>query len=169
MPQYQDFSAAYDTYADEIFRFCHFKVGNRDDALDITQETFAKTWVYLEKNGTVQNIRAFLYQVARNMIVDFFRKKKSYSLDAVLEEGIDFGSHDHISMIERTEAQISISILELLNPLDRELLVLRYVQDMDIPDIARLVGHKENTVSVRIHRALKKAKELIEKKNTYET
>jgi len=73
----QKFLEAYDTYNDDIFRFCIVKVRNRDIALDIAQDTFTKTWEYLSSGKEIDNMRAFLYQVARNAIIDWSRKKKS--------------------------------------------------------------------------------------------
>ncbi len=61
------FMEAYQSHSDSIFRFILFKIDNRERALDLTQETFMKTWVNLSKSGGIQNIRAFLYKVAGNL------------------------------------------------------------------------------------------------------
>jgi RNA polymerase sigma-70 factor (ECF subfamily) len=162
------FLAAYDEYNDAIFRFCLVKTRNRDVALDITQDTFTKTWEYLADGKKVDNIRAFLYQVARNLIIDNSRKKKSLSLDAALEEGQDFG----VDTQERTENIIdgkkSVELLDQLKDKDRDVLVMRFIEDMSVPEIAEALKEKENTISVRIHRALNKAQDLLENLNTYE-
>lgn len=168
-PHEQTFLKAYEEYSDAIFRFCIAKVGNRDTALDITQDTFTKTWDYLVSGKTVDNTRAFLYRIARNLIIDHFRKKKSVSLDSMLAEGLDFQHHVH----ERNElifdAQRSLDALHELSKKDADILLMRYIQDMEIKDIADVMGEKENTISVRIHRALKKAQDIINEKNTYES
>lgn len=158
---HNSFLEAYDAYADDIFRFCLSKINNRDDALDITQETFVKTWEYLEDGNTVDNIRAFLYRVARNRIYDFYRKKKSTSLDHYHEEGFEFESDSHERMIEKNNAHISMKILNKLSESDKELLIMRYFDELSIPEIASIIDEKENTVSVKVHRALKKAHQLI--------
>jgi RNA polymerase sigma-70 factor (ECF subfamily) len=164
----QYFLGAYDEYGDAIFRFCFAKTSNRDTALDITQDTFTKTWIYLTEGKEIKNMRAFLYQVARNLITDHFRKKKSSSLDAILEEGIDFGHEEHERMKDTLNAAQSVAILNDLKDQDRDILIMRFIEDMEIVDIAEALNEKENTVSVRIHRALKKAEVLMNKKNTYE-
>ena len=73
----KEFLAAYDEYSDALFRHCMIRVRDRDVAKDIVQETFSRTWLYLSEGKKVEYIRAFLYRVANNLIVDGARKKKS--------------------------------------------------------------------------------------------
>src|SRR3989344_280465 len=82
----RDFLAAYDEHADALFRHCLIRVRDREIAKDIVQETFSRTWKYLSEGKEVDYIRAFLYRVANNLIVDGSRKKKTSSLDALMEE-----------------------------------------------------------------------------------
>ena len=81
----QKFLKAYDEYSDAIFRHCYFRVSDREKAKDLTQDTFTKTWEYVLKNGEVTDLRAFLYKVANNLIIDTYRKKKEDSLDDMME------------------------------------------------------------------------------------
>lgn len=158
---HNSFLEAYDEYHDPIFRFCLIKVRNRDVALDITQDTFTKTWEYLSGGKTVENMRAFLYQVARNLIIDNSRKKKSYSLDEILESGSDFGVDETERFENKIDGAQAINVLDMLKKKDRDVLIMRYVEDVPVPEIAEIMGERENTISVRMHRALKKAEKLI--------
>lgn len=79
------FLEMYDGFSDELFRFCLSKVRNRDESLDIVQETFVKTWDYLRNGKTIEMTRPFLYRTARNIIIDRSRKKKTLSLDTLFE------------------------------------------------------------------------------------
>ncbi len=158
------FAVFYDEYSDAIFRYCRFQTSNREKALDITQDTFIKTWEYLSSGKKVENIRAFLYKVARNLIIDYRRKKKSYSLEEMMNEGFDLKSEEgglatHESIFE---GNIAIETLERLDEKYREVLMLRYVEDMSVKDIAKIMGRTENNISVRIHRGLEKLKILLE-------
>src|SRR3989344_5622010 len=90
----QEFLKAYDDLADAIFRHCYFRVSDRDKAKDITQDTFTKTWEYIARGGKVESIKAFLYRVANNLIVDEFRKKKELSLERLADSGFEPESHD---------------------------------------------------------------------------
>lgn len=83
------FLKAYDDYSQAIFRYCYFRVFDREQARDLVQETFMKTWEYLASGKEVQNLRAFLYKVANNMVIDLSRKKKSLSIEDLAEKGFD--------------------------------------------------------------------------------
>src|SRR5438105_4028659 len=88
------FKEAYDSHSGGIFRYILFKIDNREKALDLLQETYMKTWLHMSRGEKLQNIRAFLYKVASNLIIDEYRKrgKKDYmtdSLDGMSEGGFE--------------------------------------------------------------------------------
>ena len=76
---------AYEKFADGIFRHTYLRLGDREKAKDLTQETFLKVWQYLIGCKSVVNFKAFLYKVASNLIIDETRKKKTDSLDKMQE------------------------------------------------------------------------------------
>ena len=71
----ESFGRIFDFYQEKIYRFVYLKVATGEDAEDITAETFLKAWQYIKEGKKVQSLQAFLYQVARNLVVDFYRKK----------------------------------------------------------------------------------------------
>lgn len=163
--QQQKFLEAYDAFHNDIFRFCLVKVRNRDTALDITQETFTKTWEYLTASKQIDNMRAFLYQVARNGIIDWSRKKKTESLDSLLETGIEFGSGESVEKsINTFDAHYAATLIDDLPETYRDIIYFRYIEDLSIQEISRITGEKENTVSVRIHRGIKLLEEMFNQK-----
>lgn len=149
---------AYDAHADAIFRHCYFRVSNRERAKELLQETFMKTWEYLKDGGRVDNIKAFLYRVATNLITDEYRKRKAVSLDTLMEdEGFEIDAHDH--SIEAVAAVHDVT--KFLREIDsdvRQLVVMRFIDDLPIKEIAAIVDETENNVSVKIHRAIEKMK-----------
>jgi RNA polymerase sigma-70 factor, ECF subfamily len=157
------FLEAYDSYADAIFRHCYFRVFSKARAQELVQDTFMKTWEYLEGGKEVRNIRAFLYQVANNLIIDESRKRKEESLDALTEgEGFEPASEEHIK-VER--AALHKEVLRHIHKLpqeDREVFVMRYVDDLDPREIAEILGTTPNAISVRLHRAVKAVQSLVE-------
>lgn len=158
-----EFIRAYDDYGDDIFRFTYLKTGNRDTALDITQDTFTKVWeYYVENDNSVGHMRGFLYQVARNLIIDHYRKKTSGSLEQLSETGFDPASEER-EILDDFEISEAMDIINDLDPKYRDLIIYRYIEDLSIKEIAEITGDAENTISVRIHRGLEKVRSLIGK------
>lgn len=153
---------AYEAYADALFRYCYFRVSDRELAKDLVQDVFTKTWEYLAEGERVDNLRAFLYRVARNLIIDHSRRKHAMSLDALREEGFDPGTDERPLMEIRVDARTMLSAIDRVDESFREILLLRYVSDLPPREIAKLLGLTSNVVSVRIHRGLKQLKQLLQ-------
>ncbi len=158
----EEFLAAHDEYADAIFRHCLVRVRERELAKDIAQETFSRTWVYISTGKNVGHIRAFLYRVANNLIVDHSRKKKSSSLDKLMEED-NFEPKDE-SIAEPKDKPALRQAMNLLNQLDemyRVAVTMRFIDEMTPKEIAKALEVSENVVSVRIHRGLERLRSLL--------
>lgn len=158
----QIFLDTYDQYADDIFRFCFFKLLDKEKAEEVTQEAFVRTWDYLAQGKKIENIRAFVYRVAKNIIVDSYRKKKEISLDVLREQGFD-------AFLDTTESQHDIldggrviAVIQQMDERFRDVLLLRYVNSLPVKEIALIIGETENHVSVKIHRGLKQLKRLLD-------
>lgn len=157
----RQFLDAYEAHADAIFRHCYFRVHDREEAQDLMQETFTRTWDYLAEGKTVDNIRAFLYRIATNLIIDRSRKKSSHSLDELTEGGLQIADPQaHHQVATTVDVHQALKILDQLPDEQRILVTMRYVEDMRPKDIARILGLSENVVSVRLHRALKTLQQL---------
>ena len=149
------FSAAYDKYANAIFRHCYFHTFNREQAKNLLQETFIKTWGYLVAGNEIEHMRAFLYKVATNLIINDARKKKSVSLEALQEEGFDPGEDDeNIGRDWMAEKQAMTALQEIAEPY-RTAVTLRHIEGFHPAEIAQITGVSANVASVRIHRGLK--------------
>lgn len=161
------FMESYDEFGDAIFRYAYFQTSDKEVALDISQETFTKTWQYLQKGQEIDNIRAFLYRVARNLIIDYRRKKKAVSLDKITETGIEFESDDDIEKEKELEfdKEYVLKTLEEIEDKYRDVLILRYVEEMSIKEISESLEKSENNISVIIHRGVEKLKKLLENYN----
>jgi RNA polymerase sigma-70 factor (ECF subfamily) len=156
----KSFLKLYDELAEPLFRHCYFRVSSREIAEDLVQESFMRMWNYLGEGKTIENPKAFLYRVAGNLVIDHYRKKKDTSLDALAEEGFDPAGSGAGDILEYVDGKYAKTLLEKLEPEGREVLVLRYVNDLSIGEIADIIGATENVVSVRIHRSIEKLKKL---------
>lgn len=152
------FLQIYDAYADDLFRFCFLKVSSREFAEDLTQEVFTRFWQALREGTIMRSERALLYTIARNLIIDWYRKKKESSLDALTDEGIEFAGEGSKEIIEKAEAAEAIRVINTLDESSREVVLLRFVEGLSPKDIALLTGESANAVSVRLNRAIKKVR-----------
>ncbi len=172
---HQEFKEAYERYSDELFRHCAMRLSDRERALEITQEAFLRTWNYLSRGEEIQELRPFLYRTLKNLIIDEYRKMKTYSLEGMVneEEGETVESllpHDDSNSLEaavdRFEGRRAMALLAQLPDTYREVVILRYVDGLSPKEIAQQLSESENTVSVRLHRALKKLRDLLETDTT---
>ncbi len=158
--QKETFLKSYDLYSDALFRYCFFQTSNREVALDIVQDTFTKTWEYLAHGKQVENLRAFLYRVAGNLIIDWRRKKKASSLDSMQESGFDIGFDEREHIENKIDGKQVFTLLELVDVKYKDVIIMRFIEEMTIPEIASVTGESENTISVRLHRGLEKIRKL---------
>jgi RNA polymerase sigma-70 factor (ECF subfamily) len=163
------FLKAFDEYSDALFRHATLRISNRERAIDLVHDTFTKVWSYLRDGYEIESFRPFLYKVLNNLIIDEYRKKKEASLDALFEvEGIDEGSFEELSesTVETLAATIdgrkAFTLLEELPDQYREVIILRFVDQLGPREISELIEESENVISVRIHRGLKLLRQKIE-------
>ena len=152
------FLAAYDAYADELYRFCLMKVSDRERAEDLVQDTYTRFWQVLRDGTRPDNTRAFLYTIARNRVIDWYRKKKEQSLDQLREAGIDFAGSGTAEITDNAELQQVLAVINELDEPSRDVLLLRFMEGWTPSEIAELNGESANAVSVRLNRALKKVR-----------
>lgn len=157
------FLEAYDAYSNALYRHCFFRIFSRERAEELVQETFLKTWDYMLQGKEIANIRAFLYRVATNLIIDDSRKKKEASLDALLAESKNFQPSDNSHRIMESKALFGEAMknLKFLDEEDRNIIILRYVDDLGPGEISEIIGTSANVVSVRLNRALEKLKKAL--------
>ncbi len=149
------FKEAYELYSDAIFRHCYFRVRDRQVALDLMQETFTKAWSHAGTKGAqIEHLRAFLYTVANNLIIDRSRKKRESSLEDMAEGGFDPGERDKGVERDPIAADAVREALQDINPKYREALKLRYFDDLSPKEIAKVLGITQNNASVRIYYGL---------------
>lgn len=157
----QQFSDFYEREVDALFRYTALRVGNREEVKDIVQETFSALWEKLARGGTIREERAFLYASARNKIIDWYRKKKSLSLEQMAdgEEGetLPFDPIDTLAesrIVLSAEAHQVLTLIATLPISYRDAVYLRLVEEMVPQEIAQVLGITAGAVSVRITRGL---------------
>lgn len=167
----QAFLEAFEAHADALFRHAYFRLSDRDRAHDLAQETFLRAWDYIAGGGTVTAYKSFLYRILHNLIIDEYRRKKSRSLDELLDDETKAPAIEALmaegGLAQREQefddAALAGKIRERIADLPenyRAVLMLRFMDGLTTGEIAGLIGATENVVSVRIHRGIAKLREL---------
>lgn len=138
---------AFDAYYDKIYGYCYRHVNHRETAQDLTQEVFLRVLLHLENYRHYGKFENYLYVIAGNLCRDYYRKRHVLSLEALELQEEERG-------FVRTEEQIVIEqALKKLPEQEREIILLRFYQDLRIKDIAKILGLKLSTVKYHLKRA----------------
>jgi RNA polymerase sigma-70 factor (ECF subfamily) len=160
------FGRLYDRYVTHIFRFVYLKLPSRETAEDVTSETFLRFWQYALQNEDVRNVRALLYRLARNLVVDHYRKREiSIPLSVVTESDSGTSTSDETALSDHSRQQAIIEaradlslILDKIGRLKedfRDVLTLRLIDGLSHSDIALVLDKAPGHVRVIYHRAMK--------------
>ncbi len=169
----QAFIEAYDLYIDQIYRFVYFKVGNKEEAEDVTSMVFLKCWNYIYEGnlGDYGTLKPLLYKIARNTIIDHYRKasnRESVSIDDVANTAVVIDEKQD----PLEEAAVSIDFQHVIeNKLPqlkdeyREVIILRFINELSIAEISKILNKTNGNVRVLIHRALDSLQQLVKEEN----
>jgi len=133
------------TYYDEIFRYCYHNVGNKEIAEDICQDTFVS---YIEHQSDYQSrgkLKNYLYTIARNKCIDYFKKSTPIYMGEVPGESYD------------NTFEVEIEVKQMLQTLPEELrqvIILRFFQNLKFKDIASIMGTNTSNVKYKVKKAL---------------
>jgi len=168
--QCRKFSRIYDENIEPIFRFILLKVGSRDSTEDLTSLVFAKCWQKFKQNGQdgqeIKNPTAYLYQIARAEIANFYRKKSKFEIIStssyLVENLIDPSSNVEEKAQLNSRVGKLKNCLSNLNKENQDMVIWRYLENMPIKTISQITKRPKGTVRVMLHRALKELKEKME-------
>ena len=162
----KNFGEIYDNNINQIYRFIYLKVNSQSIAEDLTSETFLKGWErFKNKSNKINNPRAFLYQIARNLVVDHYREKgrsQTVSVDSI--PIIDTSNNIEEKAELDSEMEMIKCALGNINDEYREIVVLRHIEDFSISEISEALNKSEGAVRVMLHRAINSIKEEIDRK-----
>lgn len=157
------FEILFKRYAPKLYRFIFFRI--RDEALidDFINDIFFQVWQRIQDGKKIDSFQAYLYTMARNTIIDHYRtRKQDFDLSHAtsLEDDTDLESH----VVLKNDIESILRLVDQLSENYKEILILRYVEDLTITEIAELIGKTTGAVKVQIHRAVKQLKVLQKKK-----
>jgi RNA polymerase sigma-70 factor (ECF subfamily) len=164
--QARDKTAFGELYNPHSHRLCIFltrMVGDNDDGCDLTQETFLRAWRSLRDLEKPTSFLSWLYSIARHLVIDYERKNRNrrnrdVSYDRT-PECLDGMNTDGPEEVVET-AEYANSLLLQVRPEYRACLILYYVQDLEVHEVAALLGLATGTVRVYLSKGLSELRRL---------
>ncbi|MFH1392484.1 MAG: RNA polymerase sigma factor [bacterium] len=140
------FIKAYRQFNEPIYRFIYFKVSQREIAEDLASEVFLKSWQFCQ-NNKITNIRALLYKIARDLVIDYYRKQKPVALE---NQEILIEDKNHIDLQKA---------LSQLTEDERDAILLYYFEGFSHQEIAQIMNKTNGAIRALTTRARKKIKQ----------
>lgn len=151
-----EFQTLYDRHGREVWAVAYARWLDSDTALDIVQEAFLRFWKRVEAGEDIQNPRAWLLRVARNLAEDHAKSafRRNGTQPPEVMNGVRSGRSGPLDAMARDESLAQVrAVLEDLAPADRDVLTLRYALDYDAAEIADALGIAVSAVHMRLSRA----------------
>lgn len=154
----------YESYYLKIYRFIYYRVGHKETAEDLTEDTFVKAFDSLKKLQEVKAFEGWLYRIARNLVIDYYRSKKQFVPIDSLENTLEYDTNLVELINLQIEQTILIKLLKELTDEQQSVIKMKFIEDLDNTTIAEALNKSEGAVRVIQHRAIAKLKEIFKKK-----
>lgn len=157
------FGLIYDRYVDTVFRFIYFRVGNRPLAEDLTSDTFLRALKRISSfTWQGRDLGAWLVTIARNLVADHFKSGR-YRLETLTGSGVlDTDEQDRGPEGNPAEAVVDhitnvalLTAVKKLNPEQQECIVLRFLQQRSVAEVAKAMGKNEGAIKALQYRAVR--------------
>lgn len=156
------FSKIYDQHIDKIYRFVFLKVSSKEIAEDISSRVFMKGWeVFKNDVDKIENPKAFLYQIARNMVIDHYREKgrtNIVSADYCPQIADPRTNIQEKAMISADLEKVKAALTNLSDDY-QNVVIWHYLDDLSIKEVSKLLDRSEDATRVLLHRALSSLRE----------
>jgi RNA polymerase sigma-70 factor (ECF subfamily) len=159
----EQFSHIYDQYIDKIYRFIYLKVSSEEIAQDITSKVFIRGWeAFQNQIDPIKNPGAFLYQIARNAVIDHYRERGRTNI--VSTDDTKEMADQKVDIQDKAMLSVDIDVIKKsikrLGKEYQDIIIWHYLEDMSISEVAELAGRPEGTIRVMLHRGLKDLKDI---------
>jgi RNA polymerase sigma-70 factor (ECF subfamily) len=157
------FGVLYDHYQPQIYRFVILKVSNRAEAEDLTHQVFLAAWKSMPRyENQGYPFSSWLYQIARNQIIDHYRTKKAdVDLETIEVLGIaSRDNHEEEAHIRLELEKVQRAIKELSTEY-QDVIIMRFIEELSIRETADALKKSEGAIKVMQHRAIKELKDIL--------
>ena len=154
------FGSLYDRYQPAIYRFIVVKVGSREEAEDITHHVFLSAWTKVRTyKHRGHPFSSWLYQIARNMVIDHYRARKDdVSLDKLDPESSVIPAVAQFDLATKMQLEKVHRAIAELKPDYQDVIILRFIEDLPLRETAAILKKSEGAVKLTQHRAVRELK-----------
>lgn len=153
-------SSAHTEFGKSLNKYAFYKVNSHVVGEDLVQDTFIKTWNYLLKGGKIETMKAFLYHILNNLIIDEYRKRKASSLDVLIDNGFEPSVDDSSNLYNIIDGKRAMLLIKKLPEKYKKVMRMRYVEELTLVEMAKITGQSSNAIAVQAYRGLEKLKKL---------
>jgi RNA polymerase sigma-70 factor (ECF subfamily) len=152
----------FDTFSPGIYRYAYRMLGDRDLAQECMSETFSRYLTALKREGGPDEyLQAYLYRIAHNLVTDFYRSKIPPTLELEANVPASAAEEPHQVVAEAMRNQQLREALMLLTPDQRQVIVLKYLEEWENEAIARTLHKPVGAIKALQHRALEALRRMI--------
>lgn len=141
-------------YYDDIYRFCYYKTGNASLSYDLTQETFLKLIKYIGNYRDKGKFKGYLITIAINVCNTYFYKNNIDLEEFDGNQNYAPKSSNELEKIE--EKDIVVQALNELPEKQKEVIILKYYEELKIKDISKILDEKVPTIKSRLKQGMEK-------------
>ena len=150
------FNRVFMDYSDKVYQFCYFRVGNASCAEDLVEDIFSKV---LENQTNFDeskaSIKTWIFNIARNTVIDYLRSNKVVSeLTETHSDDSCIASDANVQL----NTELLYKALNQLSDSDRELIEMKYIQDLSYNEISEILNKSNGALRVSLNRSLNKLK-----------
>lgn len=155
------FGALYGRYFDRIYKFIYFRVNHKEAAEDLAEDVFVKAWTKI-KHVKDNSFGGWIYQIAKNKIIDYYRQNKETvdiaEIEHILESSENIVDSTNLIMEQKT----FLELLKKLSPEQQIIIKLKFIEDLDNSEISEMISKSEGSIRVIQHRAIQRLQELLD-------
>lgn len=160
------FGILYDCYQPQIYRFVYIKVSQKEDAEDLTHQVFLNAWRGIDDyKHQGFPFSSWLYRIARNQIIDFYRNRK----DVVAIESVEEIVEDSSSPAETADFNMMsekvMALIQELTHIEQDVIILRFIEEKSHDEVAKAIGKTPMATRLIQHRAINNLKKILDKKH----
>ncbi len=164
---HKKFSQIYDKNLNNIYRFIYFKVNSEQIAEDLCSETFLRAWKAVNRDNNhfeheINNPRAFLYQIARNLVIDYYKQKdrtRTVSIDNIVLADQSQSIEEKVA-IDSDMNNVRLAMQDL-NQDYQDIIIWHYIEGLSCREIAKIMNKSYGSTRVMLHRALNTLREKV--------